>query len=231
MEQSKPDVWTLGTTTAITSTFDLLLIEGRSRSIDAEPFSSRRCGLGWEYNIQATNADATQLFSGGTESGKRTMFKISFAAPSIMTTNLDKLFLAVSTSDKPNPGAGVRTGTSASTKTTVHVSDISLPVSQSIPFASIQSIPNFTGSIIVQIRVEIRGSLNFEHAFRPRGPPNLNLHTAVAQTLLGKGFDDVKFGLFTRRGGDDVTDPNVLFVNRSLSHGHNAFLLEREYCY
>ncbi|KAG6878041.1 hypothetical protein C0992_008732 [Termitomyces sp. T32_za158] len=227
MKQGKTDAWTLGTGTpsVITSTFKLPMVEGRSPSIDTYPFVSRRCGLGWVYNIQATNADATQSFM---ESGKRTMFKISFDAPFVATTNLDKLSITVKATDKPSPdkaSLGAKTVADAS-KLIVHVSDISLPVSQSIAIASIVSIANFTGNILVQIRVELWGSPTFEHAFRGPTPQNLSLHSVVAQTLLGKGFDDVKFGLFNRRGGNDVMDPNVLFVNRSLSHGHNAFLLK-----
>ncbi|KAG6867770.1 hypothetical protein C0993_011363 [Termitomyces sp. T159_Od127] len=223
MEQSRTDSWTLGIPAAITSTFKLCLIEGRSQSIDAYPFRSRRCGLGWVYTFQATNPDTTQSSLGSTESGKRTMFEISFAASCFATSNLDKISVTIKAVDKPSPSVKTVAGAS---KVTVLVSDITSPVSRSIPFASILSIPNFTGSIKVQIRAEVWGSPNFDHAFRGPTQPNLNLHSAVAQTLLGKGFDDVKFGLFTRRGGNDVTDPHVLFVNRSLSHGHNAFLLK-----
>ncbi|KAG5353417.1 hypothetical protein C0989_006930 [Termitomyces sp. Mn162] len=223
MEQSKSDTWSLGISPAITSTFKLSLIEGHSPSIDADPFSSRRCGLGWIYNIQATNADTTQPSSGGTERVKRTMFNLSFDAPRIATTSLNKLSFTVKPSDKTSPGVS---------KITVHVPDIPLPLSGNIHFASILSTSNFTGNIVVQIivRLELSGSPtsgppNFEHAFRGPTPPNFQLHSVVARSLLSGELGDVKFGLFTRRGGNDVTDPNVIFADATLLHGHNTFLI------
>ncbi|KAG6888189.1 hypothetical protein C0995_009968 [Termitomyces sp. Mi166 len=209
MKQKQTDIWTtIGTTPGIISLFKLSLVEGRS---DAGPLTSRRCGLGWVYTIQAVNAQSS---SGGTESGRCTIFNISFATPHVAVLNLNKLSVTVK--------AGDRTSTSVS-KITVHVSDILLPVSESVLLASI-SAPNFTGDILVQIRVDLPGPLNFEHAFREPAPPNSKLHSAVAQLLQGEDIGNVKFGLFTRRKGHDVTNPNIIFANSSLLHGENAFL-------
>ncbi|KAG6917603.1 hypothetical protein DXG01_001832 [Tephrocybe rancida] len=210
MEQIKADSWTLGPIPSVTSTFKVSLTDGHLNGINA-PVG--KCGLGWQFIVEATDEDVIPPLWGSVAIIKRTLFKIHFAPHRVASDEL-RLRISITVDETVLDSQEEDTSTFVllpGSKTRIHL-------------ATFLSAPNFTGDTILEIQVDLPPEFN--HEPDPRHGPTHNLHYALAESLIGAEVDDVKFCLFTRRGKHDVTNPAILFSNSSMLHGQSPFLDE-----